>query len=257
MGWGDEVIASGQARQMFERNGEKVAILDRRNRIRTHEAWANLQFILPPSARIKRSMNILVNGPGLRPYIASKSIQRWTWRDFRCPVGVLKFSDWELEWASRYNPQVIIEPFLKPKASPNKQWGYGRWVRLAMLLKGAGYRVSQMGAVGAQRIAPFVEMIHTPTLRHASAVLARAQLAILPEGGLHHTAAAVETQAIVIFGGYISPKQTGYESQINLFTGGTPCGNRISCSHCEEAMTKITPEGVLGLARVCLMREVV
>jgi ADP-heptose:LPS heptosyltransferase len=76
------------------------------------------------------------------------------------------------------------------------------------------------------------------------AVLSRTKAAVLPEGGLHHAAAALGLKCIVIYGGFISPDQTGYDLHINLFTGGTPCGSRKSCQHCKDAMAKIEPAQV-------------
>ena len=73
---------------------------------------------------------------------------------------------------------------------------------------------------------------------------------MLPEGGLHHAAAALGTPTIVIFGGFISPRQTGYPHQVNLFTGGTPCGMRRRCDHCEQAMRRVAIEEVLVKARM-------
>jgi ADP-heptose:LPS heptosyltransferase len=79
----------------------------------------------------------------------------------------------------------------------------------------------------------------------AAATLSRARAAVLPEGGLHHAAAAVGVKSIVIYGGYISPQQTGYNLHENIFTGGEPCGMRIPCRHCEKAMASIAPEMVM------------
>jgi ADP-heptose:LPS heptosyltransferase len=62
------------------------------------------------------------------------------------------------------------------------------------------------------------------------ATLSRAIGYLGPEGGMHHASAAVGVPAVVIFGGYISPKVTGYEGHINLFTGtGLGCGNSQPC----------------------------
>ena len=60
----------------------------------------------------------------------------------------------------------------------------------------------------------------------------------------NHAAAALDVPSVVIFGGYISPKQTGYSTQENIFTGGEPCGMRIPCDHCATAMKAIDPEMV-------------
>ncbi len=241
-GFGDELIASGQARRLNEATGRKVIIRDRAGRIRSHPIWANNPRIVGPSERPFKPEEI-VNGPGVRPYIASKSEARWTWNTWECPVGEIYFSEDELAFAARHSPQIVIEPNVKQKASPNKDWGRGRWIELVALLRASGLEPVQLGPAGTQ-ILPGVEITETPSFRHACAVLARAHAAILPEGGLHHAAAALKVPSVVIFGGYISPAQTGYASQVNLFTGGAPCGMRTPCAHCAEAMAKIAPETV-------------
>lgn len=182
---------------------------------------------------------------GLRPYCAAKSEQRWAWRSYKAPVGELYFQADELAFAAAYTPDVVIEPNLKAMASPNKDWGLARWVKLIGLMRGNGLRPVQLGRPGTRRLEG-ADLIETRNFRHACAVLARARAAVLTEGGLHHGAAAVGVRAVVIYGGYISPSQTGYDLHANLFTGGSPCGMRVPCMHCVEAMRKITPEMVLG-----------
>ena len=107
-----------------------------------------------------------------------------------------------------------------------------------------GLRPVQLVPNGVQTVEG-IDVIRTSDFRMACAVMAHARAAVLPEGGLHHAAAAVGTSAVVIYGGYISPEQTGYTLHHNLFTGGVPCGMRQPCSHCIEAMSKITPELVM------------
>ena len=240
---GDELIASGQARKMQQAHPGKVVIQDRNGAHREHEMWANNPRIARRSDRLFKPQ-YLVNGPGVRPYIATKSPDRWGWREWECPVGEIYFSADELAFAMECSPGVVIEPNNKQKASPNKDWGFERWRELALLMIGAGIRPWQIGPNGA-RVLPGARMICTPTFRLGCAVLAKAKACVLPEGGLHHAAAALGVPAIVIFGGFISPKQTGYATQTNLFTGGAPCGMRIPCEHCAEAMAAITPRMVM------------
>ena len=117
--------------------------------------------------------------------------------------------------------------------------------RSANLCASSGIRVHQIGQnPHPQRLLNHAVYLHTPTFKQAAAVLARAKAAVLPEGGLHHAAAALGIRAVVIYGGFISPKQTGYDMHINLFTGTEPCGSRKSCEHCRASMAKITPEEV-------------
>jgi ADP-heptose:LPS heptosyltransferase len=206
--------------------------------------WLGLPYIARRDEPLHRPIN-LVNGPGLRPYIESKNELRWTWREWECPVAEIKFTEPEIAFARSFCDLVVIEPHIKQKASPNKDWGRERWCSLIGLLRSNGLEPVQLGPLGTQ-VLPGARLIMTPGFRYACAVLAKAKVAILPEGGLHHAAAALGVPSIVIFGGYIGPKQTGYTSQVNLFTGGEACGMRIPCKHCEKAMAQIEPAAVLA-----------
>jgi ADP-heptose:LPS heptosyltransferase len=90
----------------------------------------------------------------------------------------------------------------------------------------------------------------THSFRDALGVLSLARLYIGPEGGLHHAAAALGIPAVVIFGGFNSPKSTGYPWQSNITgSSGEPCGSVAACWHCRDAMASITVERVLEAAR--------
>jgi ADP-heptose:LPS heptosyltransferase len=144
---------------------------------------------------------------------------------------------------------AVIEPTIKPTASPNKVWGWSRYQAVAVALADriALVQLGDAPAVPAERLAG-ARVISTPSFRTACAVLMLADFYIGPEGGLHHAAAALGVPAIVLFGGFISPEQTGYAEHVNLFTGGEPCGQRVACAHCAEAMARITPEQVIAEA---------
>ena len=191
------------------------------------------------------------NGPNCRPYIASKTDQRWIWKAHECTPGEIFLTAAELAFAAPHRPQVVIEPTIKAGASPNKDWGADRWQQFVRLAKKAGIRLTQLRPPGTRSLLG-ASVITTPDFRRACAVLANARAYVGHEGGLMHAAAAVGVPAVVIFGGYISPAQTGYAMHRNLFTGGVPCGMRVACSHCAAAMAKITPEMVLSELRAIL-----
>jgi len=245
MGWGDEIIVTGQARVLQQKVNKPVVVFGRSLNIRQHEIWDNNPRITWKWDRVSATHH-LRNGPGHRPYIAEKYESRWVWKDFQCPAGEIYFYPHELKFAEMYGGGfVVLEPNCKAKASPNKDWGRANWQRLADLMLGEGIRPVQLGDASASHRLVNVPLLHTPSFRHACAVLARSRAAVLPEGGLHHAAAALGVRAVVIYGGYISPRQTGYDLHRNLFTGGEPCGMRQPCKHCAKAMAAITPEEAL------------
>lgn len=244
MGWGDELMLTGRVRELQASDPRRVRVVSERPC--WHEAWDHNPRIAQPGEsgdfqEVRRREN------GLRPYAAWKTATRWIWRPYGPPRGEIYFTAAELEFGARHAGRIVLEPGIKVKASPNKDWGWGRWGRLASLLVAKGYSISQVGPPGT-RLLPGAEHILTVTMRHAAAVLARARAAVLPEGGLHHVAAVVGCPAVVIFGGFIAPAVTGYAGQASLFESSAEhplgCGSRVPCAHCQRAMQAITPERV-------------
>jgi len=242
MGMGDEIMVTGQVKRAQQTDPRRVQVVDRDGVPRWHPIWESNPRIARPGEQ--GDFQLLRNGPGARPYIADKKWRCWTWRAFECTPGEICLTDAERSFAAPHRPQIVIEPTLKARASPNKHWGTTRWEQFAALAHQAGYRLTQLGPRGTRPL-PHVALIETPDFRSACAVLANAQIYIGHEGGLHHAAAAFGIPAVVIFGGFISPAQTGYDLHRNLFSGGEPCGMRIPCAHCAAAMAAITPEMVL------------
>lgn len=242
MGIGDEIMAAGAARRSFLEHGRKVEIVDRTGARRSHPMWEGLEYIAVrgESGLFTRMMD----APGCRPYHSGKEPTRWRFNlAHRAQRAEIRFTPSELEFAQRYRDRIILEPNIKPKAPPGKQWR--QWPALAKLIHDAGYRVSQMGS-GANLL-PGAEHIDTPTFRHAAAVLSVARAAVLPEGGLHHAAAAVGCRAVVIFGGFTPIEVTGYDTHINIGASGSEaCGMRVPCPHCYRWMESISPYDVLG-----------
>jgi ADP-heptose:LPS heptosyltransferase len=243
MGYGDELMITGQVKRMQQTDPRRVQVLDRNGKPRWESIWDNNPSLAKPGE--EGDFQTLVNGPGVRPYIAKKTADRWHWQDYECTPGEIYFTAAEKQFASAQRPQIIIEPHLKSRASPNKHWGVDRWQTFAKLAKKAGYGLTQLGAPGTRPV-QYANMICTPSFRQACAVLANASAYVGHEGGMHHAAAALGIPAVVIFGGFISPAQTGYATHRNLFTGGQPCGMRVQCKHCAAAMAAITPRDVLN-----------
>ena len=253
MGWGDELLATGQAKaRQAAGDTRRVRILGADKQARWNELWDGNKRLVRPFEF--GDFLYIINGPGARPYIAAKSRQAWTWRDFTPTPGEIAFTAAELAFAARWQPDVIIEPTLKPRASPNKHWGEPAWRKFVALAAAEGIRLAQL-APAPHVVLPGVEWIATPDFRHAAAVLARARAYVGHEGGLHHAAAAVGVPGVVIYGGFISPRQTGYSMHTNLFTADEPCGMRVHCRHCERAMASIEPEQVLAALRQKLDME--
>jgi len=247
VGLGDEMMVTGLAREAQARDPRKVRIQYEKGKRRWCPLWDNN----PRIAKHEEQGDFQVLEPRtdyIRPYCSSKTDRQWTWKPYQPPPGEVYFAHWETAFGNLNPNLIVIGPALKIGASPNKQWGHDRWAALTRLLTGTGKMV-QMGTTHPQNSLPAVAFLQTE-VRQAAAVIARARLVICSEGALHHIAAAVGTPAVVIYGGYISPKVTGYEGQVALFRGGDGlgCGMRVDCTHCATAMASITPEEVADAA---------
>lgn len=182
---------------------------------------------------------------------------RWIWNlDFRVIPGELFFSPEEINFASRIRPGfVLIEPNVPwwKTVAVNKDWGKAKYQAVADALRNKGHRVAQF-SYGKERLSG-VEVIYANDFRSAVAALAKAKFAVLPEGGLHHGAAAVGVRAAVLFGGFIPPSVTGYDAHINLSSGGEACGSTLQCSHCRAALDAISVDEVLAACHKLIKGE--
>ncbi len=246
MGWGDELMAAGEARLLHRRTGHKIGICAGRWRGPLASVlWRGIDYIAQPGEPFKGRV---IDSPKRRPYRRASTPLGSVWREYRPVPAEIAFSQVELDFADRCGRGfVVVEPHVKSEreGAVNRQWG---WPRYAAVLAGTpDLRWVQFGMPGAE-ILPGATHIETPTFRTACAVLARAAAYVGPEGGLHHACAAVGTLAIVIFGGYISPRVTGYPEHVNLFSGeGLGCGRRLKCQcNCMESILPSTVIEALG-----------
>lgn len=237
MGIGDALMASGEARDLYRRSKLPVIILGRDGRPLWSPVWNGIPYIIPRQGG--RPCNRMINGPGLRPYIKAKSVDRWAWNRYTPKVAEIRFTAAEKAFAEHYRGAVMLEPAVKPIGHRNKAWLDIYWSQLASLLR--KLPLVQCGPAGTHFL-PGVTAVLTPEFRLACAVLAVCRAFVGTEGGLMHAAAAVDTPGVIIYGGFISPEVTGYALHRSLFTGnGLGCGMRRDCPHCAAAMTRITP----------------
>jgi hypothetical protein len=151
-----------------------------------------------------------------------------------------RFGDHIVIQTSRSNPRFPIR---------NKEWMPESWGRLAPMIKRLG-KVVQVGSSGDPDFPGAEDMRGRTSLRELAAILAQGRIFIGLEGFLMHLARAVGTPAVILYGGFISPAQSGYPENINLFTQlpCSPCGYPNYCEYERECMRKITPETVADAA---------
>ena len=248
MGLGDEIMAMGEAEALYEATGRPVAICDQRSKPRWHEAWENN----PAVSRVLGSgVDCIINCPGKRSYI------QW-WRhnprrtefilEHRARAGKICFTIEEECRARAMAPGgvfAIIEPGTRAslRSSRNKDWGMERW---AEVIRDFPVPVYQFDIGDATPLLKGVGIIDSDDFRISAAIVKFAVLVLTIDGGMHHLAASVGTDAVVVFGGFCDPKITGYDSHANFYSDidGSPCGCYAPCPHCKEALELITPAQV-------------
>ena len=82
MGAGDWLMASGEARKIHKQTGHGVLIVNAVGKIQKSEVFDGVPYILskPPAGK---PYSKLRNAAGLRPYIAGKTVERWTWKPYK------------------------------------------------------------------------------------------------------------------------------------------------------------------------------
>lgn len=236
-------MSIGEARKAYKAKGQKVLIMRPDGKPVRSDLFDGLPYI--GDRRVDPGpLTRIVNGPGRRPYIAAKTAEKWTWRAYKPIPGEICFTAAELAFAEPYRGAIMVEPNVKNNGHDNKAWMLTSWMQLDLMLR--DQRVVQCGPAGVPVKLRHAEFVETATFRQACAVLSVAKVFIGTEGGLHHAAAAVGVPGVILFGGFVSPKVTGYSLHRNLFTGeGLGCGMRTNCAHCRSAMTRITPTMVM------------
>jgi ADP-heptose:LPS heptosyltransferase len=80
---------------------------------------------------------------------------------------------------------------------------------------------------------------------------------VCQEGYLMHAATALGIPAVVIYGGFIAPWESGYEQNINLFTKlpCSPCWLRGPCPYDKECMKQISVDDVMNSVSEALNKK--
>ena len=241
MGFGDEIMATAQAREVSNALGVPVSF--GRPRKKSGEIFKNNPHILSNGGFR------LVNEAGRRPYILARTPEKIVYNpNFRAVPGELYFTADEIEKArklvSGMKDFVIVEPTVKAEFSQdNKDWGWSNWERLIEALE--GYTIIQLVPDQSAKKLRGVNVVATETFRMACAVLKQATLFVGTDGGLHHAAAALNVRSVVIWSGYSHPLHLGYPQHTNIRADDTPpCGSRKSCDHCKSMMANISVQQV-------------
>lgn len=235
MGFGDQLLAAGQAKLIHRATGQKVAI-GRRPKV----SWSVFYENNPYLSENGRGCEWLIDYPGHRGYIIEKTADRFIWNhDYKAEPAEIFFGPDEVVTQGDY---VVIESNVKGGASPGKSYPHFQSV---VDLVDVEFRQPSYGLPTLRGVTP----VQT-TLRSVAMLIAGARAYVGPDGCLHHLAAALGKPAVVIFGGFAPPDVLGYDFHTNLGEGGM--GYRFEHGFSRAAMGKIRPETVAEALRELL-----
>lgn len=176
----------------------------------------------------------VIDYAGHRGYQEGEEPERWHWNyNYRAEPAEIFWADDEVVVPGDY---VVIEPHIKGGASPAKQWPYYQAVVDA--LPEIEFRQPHYGRPTLRGVKPV-----STNLRQAALLMAGARACLLPDGCLHHLAAAVGTPGVVIFGGFAPKEVLGYPIHRNFGDGAL--GFRKDRRESRAAMEAIRPEMVI------------
>lgn len=142
-------------------------------------------------------------------------------------------------WAKNW---IAVQSSSSTYWTANKNWVPGRMQAVVDHLLHCGQQVVHLGSSEDQPLAGVCDLRGKTTMRQGAAILANTAFLIGLEGGLMHTARAVETKSIIIYTGYTKPDETGYPENINLRdpAAGDSCWLRTPCPHCLASAENIS-----------------
>lgn len=262
MGWGDEIVAAGQAQRLYDADpSARVAIYGINGQPRWHPIWdGNPILATPDDVAGGERVQELVSGPDCRPYIVYPftSETGWTFNcNFRCRDHVARIYLTEQEEAlshrvrETYGRYVLIEPYTK---HANFQWPHERWT--AFVASRPDLTFVQHTHQDSRHVAGAHPV--PASFREACGLIALSDAYLRSESGLCHAAAALGTRQVTLFGGCMDAEvMGGYRGQTCLVDdgSGSPCGAWKPCEHCREAMDRITVQDVSQALEDCLQER--
>ena len=277
MGYGDDFIATAQARVAKEKNPNSRVIIGDGNKIYPSIVYLNNPNIYQGEISVNDTRNIWIkNYINNRPYIDQIKTNReriYFNNNFSPTPGDIFFSKeedmkgleviktakkiWETQFKKISKFVVMIEPNVKGpdyannvgsnivgEAHLNRDWGFEKWQEVVNNLKDQVAFI-QCFKGKTKKLTSVIEA--DCNFRMAVSIMKNCDLFVGTNGGLIQAAAAINKPAINILGGWISPKVIGYKTHENFYIDDkkSPCGARIRCQHCAECMSQIKVDEVI------------
>src|SRR5687767_11248116 len=137
-------MSIGEAKRLHLQSGrQKVLIVGRDGRPVRSDLFNGVPYVIGNPRMVTGPYQRLVNGSGFRPYIESKTPEKWQWRKYKPVPADLFFTEGELAFAERYRGRVMIEPNVKAIGHDNKAWLPARWREVVKQLEADGVPLVQ------------------------------------------------------------------------------------------------------------------
>jgi hypothetical protein len=144
-------------------------------------------------------------------------------------------------------PWIALQSAGQTDWTPNKEWYPARFETVATALR-PRFRLVQLGLASDPKLPSDLDLRGQVSPRQAAAVLASCASFVGQVGFLMHAAAAVSVPAVIVYGGFEAPWQSGYPWNENLFTPleCSPCWLSSPCPYARRCMNEIQPKDVLA-----------
>lgn len=268
MGWGDDLMWMGEASKVHAQHPDAILHDD----TAYSAVWENVSWIGAPKESYGAKEKIVVprKPGGSRWYIEGFANSRMLLKKYIPTPAPYVITSQEKEVATALlrgagvdlnKPFVIVNPDSKNTTfASNKDWGFVNWQMLTDILSDHVTVVRLVPPKSVVDISGLVKYnspilqnacnvnTSTASIRQVFAINSLAACVITTEGGLHHLSAAINQQCFCIYGGVISPRNTGYANRNQTYYTGNdsvqPCGSQVDCNHCRDAMDSIRPEDI-------------
>lgn len=153
---------------------------------------------------------------------------------------------------SGFSRFITIEPNTNPGFFGDlRAWPFERWQAVVGWIEKnhPGTTVVQVGSAGGRILDGVVNMCGVLSFRETAIMIGRSFLFLGTEGGLMHTANAVKTRALAVWGGLTDPSFAAYPEKDEIVHVGAPCAPCGLLGHCpnnHRCMLDISVERVIN-----------
>ena len=278
MGYGDSIMVTGIAKNVKKKFPDyQIVVGDRKKLLSYYDPMIfvnNPNIVADPDIDLSKKTIWIEEFQGKRSYVNNADKDKFYWNEkYRAAQGELYFSDDEINFAqsmykkigkhksSEFQKKIIfIEPSRNithknaesNNGEENKKWELKKWQEVVNYFKHEILFVQS-----TYENCDILDEVYNFVLnfREACALMSLCDFYLGWEGGFSHAAAALNKKAVVLFGGYIHPKTTGYNFHQNIYIDieGSPCGMRKYCEHCEKCRKLITVDQVIESVKKILI----